>query len=113
MRKELWKLVCIGTLSCGSIFLEASSANSSCEGEPLDLDCQNYPAAYNAPAAIQINPTWTGFVDASFIYWYASESGLSLAESALLNSSGVVTMPFKSSQLTLTGKYHPGFKVGA
>ncbi len=53
----------------------------------------------------------TTFVDASFIYWHASEEGLPLAVSGVLNDDGEF-FPVHTKTLFQSSDYKPGFKVG-
>lgn len=69
----------------------------------LSLLCAPLFASQEDPSAI--------FFDASFIYWYAREEGLTLAETALLNQ-GNLLMPQSSRSLEQSFTYQPGFKVG-
>ncbi|HSX13876.1 MAG TPA: Lpg1974 family pore-forming outer membrane protein [Chlamydiales bacterium] len=70
-----------------------------------------YPEGYHVPAAIHTECSWNMFADASFIYWYAKESGLSLAESSVF-STGANLLPVNGRLLQQSFEYHPGFKVG-
>lgn len=60
----------------------------------------------------QIQGKVTGFVDASFIYWYAGEEGLRIAASGVL-SSGTEYFAQNTKTLFQSFDYKPGFKVGA
>ncbi len=81
-------------------------------GKPFDTQCHKYPEGYNAPAAISFGKSWSGFFDASFIYWYVREEGLYLADSAILLQGNVV-LPQKGVALGQSFEYQPGFKIGA
>src|SRR5437868_1694662 len=58
-----------------------------------------------------LNVSWNYFFDSSFLYWYAREEGLNLAESALLLQGNVV-MAQEAISLGQSFEYQPGFKVG-
>jgi len=55
---------------------------------------------------------YSGFVNASFIYWYAKEDGLDSAESAVLGTSGQTLLANSSTVFQQSFSYDPGFKVG-
>ena len=72
--------------------------------------CNTYPAAYNAPARIDLDGCWWDLdVYASFIYWHVSQESMDLSIPSLSLSDtledpvGLVFQPFD---------YKPGFKVG-
>jgi len=69
--------------------------------------CNTYPAAYNAPARIDLDGCWWDLdVYASFIYWHVSQESMDLPVLSLTTTGapvGVVFQPFD---------YKPGFKVG-
>ncbi len=52
------------------------------------------------------------FVDASFIYWYAKEDGLNIAESAVVSTAGHTFLSADGKVLQQSFSYNPGFKVG-
>lgn len=98
------------------------ACSADCKGA-----CQNqgelltgYGPAYNAPAAIYVNPmnwrgcpsNYTSFIDVSFTYWYPFEEGLSVAVNGLLNS-GTEYFSTNTNTLFQSSNYKPGFKVGA
>ncbi len=87
------------------------------QGEPLQGCCP--PAAYNAPASIGVNgicfcsPNWRGafFADASFLYWYGGEEGLSLASNGEIEG-GVSYFATDMTNYYQSFNYKPGFKIG-
>jgi hypothetical protein len=89
---------------------------NSLQGEPLTC----HQAAYNAPAAIDVRSKYdqcrssdlTGFIDASFTYWYAGEDGLKIASNGVANSN-IFYYALNTRTLTQSFDYHPGFKVSA
>ena len=116
--KSFSYLFCASLLSSTLLFSQHSRSNQPCcqvQGEPL----QCYGPAYNAPAAIDVNykkykyscPQFSGFIDASFIYWYAGEDGLKLASTGVL-SGGTVYYAQNTTSLEQSFNYKPGFKVG-
>jgi len=70
------------------------------------------PAAYNAPARVDVRGSWDFNFNISFLYRYAREKGLELAgKLSLLN------LPNGSIQITdgivqMDHSYHPAFKIG-
>ena len=69
-------------------------------------------AGYNAPAWAMKDQNWNGFVGASFIYWLASEDGLSVGRRIPADRSG--TAPTLNEKILLQDfTYKPGFKVFA
>jgi hypothetical protein len=54
----------------------------------------------------------SGFVNASFIYWYAKEEGLDVAESAVLGNSGQTLLSNEGTVFQQGFSYDPGFKIG-
>lgn len=85
-------------------------------GDKLPKD--QYPAGYNAPAGIQLeNKTWSPniYTTASFLYYYASEGGLDLADSAMTTFNGIsyqTTNTTNSKTLSQDSEFKPGFQVG-
>jgi hypothetical protein len=77
-----------------------------------NVDCHKFPEGYNAPSALHTGKTWSGYAKASFIYWYAQEEGLSLAQSAILQEGSII-MPFNSVALNQDFEFKPGFKLSA
>jgi len=86
------------------------------QAEPI-VDCCHYPPAYNAPAAIDVSNecNWMSnlFADASFLYWYGTEEGLSVAINGVWDApSTTVFLSQNTTPLIQSFDYHPGFKVG-
>lgn len=89
----------------------AQDLPSCAQGEVLNCSCQ-YSGSYNAPASIDLNGSVHFFVDASFIYWYAKEDGLEIANSAVVGDNGVSYLSINGEMFTQPAEYQPGFKVG-
>lgn len=75
------------------------------------LECNKYPAAYNAEAGVDLNCGWDFDFTASFIYWYVAQDYMdvafvrpSVSPVGLASTSGAVAYQ--------NFKYKPGFKVG-
>ncbi len=73
--------------------------------------CYDYPAGYNAPAAINLQKDWSSFFDVSFIYWSIDEDGLTIAQSAILSQGSLVLSP-DAKFMEFSFEYAPGFKAG-
>lgn len=93
------------------------SVPDKCSPAPKEVPDCNYPPAYNATAAVDVNQQcwkWCGmnyFADVSFLYWYGGEEGLSLASSGVFSGSTT----FLATQTTTYFQdfsYKPGFKIG-
>lgn len=80
------------------------------EGKPYDVSCHRFPVGYNAPAAVNLQRSWSPYARASLVYWYANESGLFIAQSAILNGGSIV-LPPESESLTQKFEFKPGLKV--
>lgn len=94
-----------------------SIVSDTCFYQGEMLEDNRYQPAYNAPAKIDLHNRqckwpYHVFVDASFIYWYASQDGMGLATSADLATSNAVVFNQQSTSLIQHFKYSPGFKVG-
>jgi hypothetical protein len=70
-----------------------------------------YPAAYNAPAAVRTKNwdccTWT--VSGSFIYWHASQESMDIA---YVDPTAVIGFARKNAVAFQKFEYQPGFKIG-
>lgn len=91
--------------------LFSQAEEKPCPKEGTCPTSQPYPYAYSAKAALCLNNGWSGFADASFIYWVAVEEGLYMGENAI-SSLGAVGLSPNSGFLAPSFEYHPGFKVG-
>ncbi|MBS0627979.1 MAG: hypothetical protein JSS09_07195 [Verrucomicrobia bacterium] len=105
--------IAMGLLFCSGMVM----ADSFKQGEPLSKE--QYPAGYNAPASVSLQGKGCRpdiSFDASFLYYYAGEDGLDLANSAAVitegGSAGVVVATSNSTSLLQDFAYKPGFKVG-
>lgn len=128
MRWSLW----IALFASGAVLAAEKEKNSAPyskkmqECEPTAQECmgraeplERCNAGYNAPATIDVRPKWgscshdaTVFFDLSFLYWYAGEEGLALAETGAL-SGGTIYYAENTHTLFPSFDYKPGFKVGA
>lgn len=73
-------------------------------------------AGYNQPARIKVNGKWNFNLNASFIYWHASEDGLDVAfqeRRVPTNAANTQLLRTGGDMSNHTGSYKPGFKVGA
>ena len=72
-------------------------------GLPKDQKC--FPAAYNAPANIDLRSCWDMNVYGGFLYWHISQEGMETAIQSPSTDSG--------GTLVQAGfDYHPGFNIG-
>ena len=51
-------------------------------------------------------------MDASFTYWYGKQEGMEIAETGIINSSGVVDFNSNNKVFSPSFSYQPGFKLG-
>jgi hypothetical protein len=74
-----------------------------------ELGKDKFPAAYNAPARIDVNKSWDIFFTCSFIYWHADQEGMDIAF-----PTNATTGPYSVNTHVLQQpfEYKPGFKVG-
>ncbi len=88
-------------------------------GEPLK--CGQFPAAYNAPAAIVLKDSCgqcrsNGYVTASYLYWYVDQEGMDIANSFAFDPITFPNDPVVETAQTIVlsqpFKYNSGFKVG-
>lgn len=85
------------------------------QGEPL---CGEYPPAYNAPASVAVSgrnycSNWQSgyFADASFLYWFGGQEGMSVAFNGVI--SGVTDFfTTHTSTFNQSFNYKPGFRLG-
>ena len=104
----LISISCISSVAADSTQRATDSSATFHRGEPAGNE---FSAAYNAPACINLNQSWSGFADASFIYWSVQEDGLEIATSADLHE-GSQAMSLHSVSMGIEPRYFPGFKVG-
>ena len=86
---------------------------------PEDMLPDSYAASYNAPAGVSVknDDNWmpNAFIDLSFLYYYGTEDGLDLANSAMLVSSSgsfITAATTNSVALQQDFDYKPAFKIG-
>jgi len=82
-----------------------SKPASCCFEQGYEICNDTYPAAYNAPARIDVQCSWDIFATASFIYWHVDQEVMQLA---LPQTYGGAVGQF----LIQDFGYKPGFKVG-
>jgi len=68
-----------------------------------------YMAAYNAPARIDVRGAWDFYANGTFTYWQAIQENM---EPGLVNNSTVTTDAVNGDIVNCCFKYKPGFKVG-
>lgn len=61
---------------------------------------------------VEQQSTMKYFLDASFTYWYGKQEGMEIAETGVINSSGVVDFNSGNKVFSPSFSYQPGFKVG-
>ncbi|MDE3045492.1 MAG: hypothetical protein KGJ02_02455 [Verrucomicrobiota bacterium] len=92
------------------VFFLSALTLSLFAAEPLPIGL--FPAAYNAPAAIETEHRW--FFDASFLYWYVQQEGMDLAITSTMETTGanVLLLAADSVPLFQSFQYSPAFRVG-
>jgi len=88
--------------------MPASKQAPCCFEQGYEICNDKYPAAYNAPARIDVQCSWDIFATASFIYWHVDQEAMELAVPAITD---VVTL-MQGEYLVQDFDYKPGFKVG-
>jgi hypothetical protein len=73
----------------------------------LGLCNEKFPAAYNAPARIDVQCSWDLFLTGSFIYWRADQEAMDFAYARTARTSVTTGSP-----LTQDFDFKPGFQVG-
>ena len=81
------------------------------------LPTEKYAAGYNAYAGIQLENDSSfpnAYITASFLYYYANQGGMDLADSAATSTGGSPSTAATSNSHTLSQDFafKPGFKVG-
>ena len=110
MNKNLTKLITSAAvaLAMGSSVNAQSSQNKACPPAPFEqgygISNDKFPAAYNAPARVDVQQSWDIFFTGSYTYWYVDEAGFDLARN--------VTTTTDESVLFQNNSYSSGFKVG-
>jgi hypothetical protein len=111
-------------LSCSAILADSpQQEDTRCETTHGNILSESCPAAYNFPGGVTLydddgqKKPFDTFVTASFLYYYASEGGLDLANSSMLalnvTDTAYVTVATANSQVLFQDfKYAPGFQVG-
>ena len=82
----------------------AQTASAFEQGYAINKD--KFPAAYNAPARIEVNKSWDVFLTGSFIYWKADQDSMDLAYPTTTTLQGL-NASFKQQKT----EYKPGFKL--
>jgi hypothetical protein len=70
-----------------------------------------FPAAYNAAARIELNNSWNVFLTGSFIYWYADQDGLDLSSHMTTTALGQTLNAYNAERYVHKFEYKPGFKA--
>jgi hypothetical protein len=86
-------------------------SGSCCFEQGYELCNNKYPAAYNAPARIDVQCSWDFFATASFLYWHVDQEAMDLAY-AYPTASSSDHEPNGGNALVQSFSYNPGFKVG-
>jgi hypothetical protein len=74
------------------------------------LSQDKYPAAYNAPARLEVQTSWDLFLTGSFLYWYAAQDNMDLAFATTYTTAFLPGIDSKI--LTQKFEFKPAFKVG-
>jgi len=80
-----------------------------CFEQGYEICNDKYPAAYNAPARIDVQCSWDIFATASFIYWHVDQEAMELAIPVNVSS---LFGTMQGEYLVQDFDYKPGFKVG-
>ena len=108
MNKNLTKLITSAAvaLAMGSS-VQAQSQNKACPPAPFEqgygITNDKFPAAYNAPARIDVQQSWDFFFTGSYTYWYVDETGFDLM---------IDTSSSPEEVLYQNNSFSSGFKAG-
>lgn len=112
-------------LAAANLAAAQQSGNGNCQGndpkcrpakafnQGEELAAGQLPAAYNAPARIDVRGSWDLFADASYILWQPTQDNMEFAAVAPNGSSVTGDSTGKSTVYTLNPTFKSGFKVGA
>ena len=103
--------------------VSAFADNSNCACPPMkgpcepgrfyeqghELVCTNLPAAYNAPARIEVKSSWDMYFSGAFTYWQAIQDNMELG---LVGNAPADTSFVNGNVVNMDFGYKPGFKVG-
>ena len=88
MNKNLTKLITSAAvaLAMGSSATAQMQSNKANAPAPFEqgygMTNDKFPAAYNAPARLEVQQSWDVFFTGTFTYWYVDEVGFDLAMNA-------------------------------
>jgi hypothetical protein len=68
--------------------------------------------AYNAPANIDLTCSWDVNVNASFLYWQATQSNMGLGVLVSMTDTGLPSVVVNERTINMDYDYKPGFRVG-
>ena len=118
--RQLYIVSSLAAIAASNLFsAQDMPENKDCcyyQGEMLTGACHS--PQYSAPAKISLQDACCNkkcsdlFLDASFLYWYASQDGMVLGFSLDLQSTSRLSYNLGSSTLIQSFSYDPGFKVG-
>jgi len=121
MKYTKWFLASSLLVSAGVVADQQDTSNQTNTTEKFrhgeKLPKEKYAAGYNAYAGIQVENDSSfpnTYVTASFLYYYANQGGMDLADSAatVLNGSYRTAATSNSRTLNQDFAFKPGFKVG-
>ncbi|HSX11385.1 MAG TPA: Lpg1974 family pore-forming outer membrane protein [Chlamydiales bacterium] len=101
--------------------IAASSAfgedNQCCPSGPFyeqghELVCTQLPAAYNAPARIQVDRCYDVYAEGSFIYWQPKQENMELGIADTIAQADTDVSGIQGNLINENFQYKPGFKVG-
>jgi len=112
MNEHLTKLIssAAAILAVGSTSYaqhKTATPATCCFEQGYEICNDKFPAAYNAPARIDVQCSWDFYLTGSFIYWHVDQDAMDLAY-PFSQQTGIE----QSTVLTQDFDYKPGFKVG-
>jgi hypothetical protein len=75
---------------------------------------EKFPAAYCAPARIDVRDSWDVFATGSFLYWWVGQDGMNfeLPASSVVTVASTQTSNFSGVTFGQHMSWHPGFRAG-
>ena len=123
MKNRKWKNICslAAVLATGVVSADQAAGNRGTPQKSKDMpmnqmdrghevSADQMGAGYNQSAAISLSGEWDWFLQASFIYWHASQENMSLGFTTQ-TTGGQEQNPFPGHMVYQDFKYRPGFKV--
>ncbi|MBF8263441.1 MAG: mOMP-like family protein [Parachlamydiales bacterium] len=105
--------------SAAAVLAVGSSAFAQTKACPPSSGCtyeqgyglcgDKFPAAYNAPARIDVQCSWDFFASASFLYWYVDQEGMDIA--LPVTTATAPYYPSDDQFLMQKFEFKPGFKA--